>query len=51
VVSSIGWVVYEGKETVFGGGEAGPVTRKLYDLLTKIQLCEEKDPYGWVMEI
>jgi branched-chain amino acid aminotransferase len=51
VVSSIGRVVYEGKETVYGKGGVGPVTRKLYDLLTKIQLCEEKDPYGWVVEV
>jgi branched-chain amino acid aminotransferase len=51
VVSAIGWVVQEGRETVYQGGEVGPVTRKLYDLLTRIQLQEEKDPYGWVVEL
>lgn len=51
VVSSIGCVVYQGKEKVYHGGEVGPITRKLYDLLTGIQLCEEKDRYGWVVRV
>lgn len=51
VVSSIGTVVHEGRETVYGGGEVGPVTRRLYDLLTGIQTCEVPDPFGWVISV
>ncbi|MBL8026766.1 MAG: branched-chain amino acid aminotransferase [Fibrobacteres bacterium] len=51
VISSIGNIVVDGKEKVYCGGEVGPITRKLYDMLTKLQLCEESDPYGWVVEV
>lgn len=51
VVSSIGSITYQGREKVFGNFEAGPITRKLYDLLTHIQLQEEPDPYGWVVTV
>ncbi len=51
VISSIGWIDYEGRTTVYNKGEVGPITRRLYDMLTKLQLCEEKDPYGWVVQV
>ena len=51
VVSSIGSITFQGREKVYGAFSVGPVTKKLYDLLTKIQLCEEKDPYGWVVKV
>ncbi len=51
VVTSIGSIAFEGKEYVFNNFKVGPITQKLYDLLTKIQLGELKDPYGWVVNI
>jgi len=37
VVSSIGSITVEGKETVFNGFQVGKVTQALYDHLTRIQ--------------
>jgi branched-chain amino acid aminotransferase len=51
VVSPIGSITYTGKETVFNNFEVGKVTRALYDKLTRIQLCEEADPFGWVVPV
>jgi branched-chain amino acid aminotransferase len=36
-----------GKTYVYGDGEAGPVSTKLYNRLRAIQYGEEADPYGW----
>ncbi len=51
VISPIGTLVLDGREVVFQRGEVGPVTRKLYDLLTRIQLGEEEDSWGWTMSV
>lgn len=51
VVSSIGSISMNGREKVYNNFAVGPVTQKLYDMLTRIQLCEEKDPYGWVVKV
>lgn len=51
VVSSIGSISYKGKDTVYNDFTVGPVTQKLYDTLTKLQLQEIDDPYGWVVEV
>jgi branched-chain amino acid aminotransferase len=51
VVSPIGTLVLGERETVYQGGEVGPVTRKVYELLTKIQMGEAKDEWGWVEEV
>jgi len=51
VVSSIGSITFQGREKVYGAFSVGPVTRKLYDLLTKIQLTEEEDRFGWVEKV
>lgn len=51
VVSSIGSITCEGQETVFNGFEVGPITQALYDRLTRIQLCEEEDRFGWVVTV
>ena len=49
VVTPIGSIAFEGKEIVYNDFKVGVITQKLYDLLTKIQLREEEDPYGWVI--
>lgn len=51
VISPVGSLVLDGREVEFQGGEVGPVTRSLYDLLTGIQLGEAEDRWGWVEEV
>lgn len=51
VVSPIGSITYKGLEKVFADFKVGRVTRELYDHLTRIQLCEEEDRFGWVVTV
>mgnify|MGYP000126621041 CR=1 FL=1 len=51
VITPIGSIAFEGKEYVFNDFKVGEITQKLYDLLTKIQLAELDDPYGWVVNV
>src|SRR3990167_416093 len=51
VVTPIGSITYRGKETVFHRHETGPLTRKIYDTLRQIQLCEREDVFNWVERV
>ena len=53
VISPVGKIVDHGKEICFPSGmeEMGPVTRKLYDTLTGIQMGRIEAPEGWIKEI
>ena len=53
VISPVGKIVDHGKEICFPSGmnEMGPVTRKLYETLTGIQMGRIEAPAGWVHEI
>ena len=53
VISPVGKVVDHGKEICFSRGmeEMGPVTKKLYDTLTGIQMGHIKAPEGWIKVI
>ena len=53
VISPVGVVNDHGKDIVFGKGlaEAGPVTKKLLDTLTGIQLGTVEAPEGWIFKI
>jgi len=53
VISPVGKVVDHGKEICFPSGmdEMGPVTKKLYDTLTGIQMGRIEAPEGWICEI
>ena len=53
VISPVGKVVDHGKEICFPSGmtQMGPVTRKLYDTLTGIQMGSIKAPEGWIVEV
>ncbi len=53
VISPVGKVVDHGKEICFPSGmtEMGPITKKLYDTLTGIQMGTIKAPEGWVVEV
>lgn len=53
VISPVGKIVDHGKEICFPSGmtEMGPVTKKLYDTLTGIQMGRLEAPEGWIKEI
>lgn len=53
VISPVGKINDHGREICFPAGmeEMGPVTRKLYDTLTGIQMGTVDAPEGWIREI
>ena len=53
VISPVGKIVDHGKEICFPSGmdEMGPVTKKLYDTLTGIQMGRIEPPEGWIKVI
>ena len=53
VISPVGKIVDHGKEICMPAGmnETGPVTKKLYETLTGIQMGRIEAPAGWVHEI
>lgn len=53
VISPVGKIYDHGKEICFPSGmeDMGPVTKKLYDTLTGIQMGRIKGPEGWIKVI
>lgn len=53
VISPVGKIVDHGKEICFPSGmeKMGPITQKLYDTLTGIQMGRIEAPEGWIHEI
>ena len=53
VISPVGKINDHGKEICFPSGmdEMGPITKKLYDTLTGIQMGRIEAPEGWIKEI
>ena len=53
VISPVGKIVDHGKEICLPAGmdDMGPVTKKLYDTLTGIQMGRIEAPEGWIKEI
>ncbi|WP_077611052.1 branched-chain amino acid aminotransferase [Clostridium sp. Marseille-P2415] len=53
VISPVGKVVNQGKEICFPSGmeKMGPVTQKLFDTLTGIQLGTVQAPEGWIRKM
>lgn len=53
VISPVGKINDHGKEICFPSGmdDMGPVTKKLYDTLTGIQMGRIEAPEGWIVEI
>lgn len=53
VISPVGKVVTENGDICFPSGmnEMGPVTKKLYDTLTGIQMGHIEDKFGWLHEV
>ena len=50
VISPVGKIVDHGKEICLPSGmtEMGPITKKLYDTLTGIQMGRIEAPEGWI---
>ena len=53
VISPVGKIVDHGKEIVFPAGmeKMGPVTQKLYETLTGIQMGRLEAPEGWIRKM
>lgn len=53
VISPVGKIVDHGEEICLPSGmsDMGPVTKKLYDTLTGIQMGKLEAPEGWIVEI
>lgn len=53
VISPVGKIVDHGKEIILPSGmeKMGPITQKLYDTLTGIQMGRIEAPEGWIREI
>ncbi len=53
VISPVGKIYNHGEEICFPSGmeEMGPVTKKLYETLTGIQMGRIEAPEGWIVEI
>ena len=53
VISPVGKIVDHGKEICFPSGmeEMGPITKRLYETLTGIQMGKIEAPEGWIVEI
>ena len=47
VISPVGKLRYKDDVMVIGGGQIGPVSQKIYDTVTGIQLGKLDDPFGW----
>ena len=51
VISPVGELVYEDRKAEINGGVIGPVTQKLYDILTGIQWGKLPDEHGWIQTV
>lgn len=51
VISPVGQLGYKGKDYVMNGFKTGPVTQKIYDVITGIQYGKIKDKFGWIRKI
>ena len=53
VISPVGKIVDHGKEICLPAGmeDMGPVTKKIYETLTGIQMGRIEAPEGWIQEI
>ena len=53
VVTPVNKVVYKDRVASIGSPESpvGPVMKKLYDRVRSIQKGEEKDKFGWMVDV
>jgi branched-chain amino acid aminotransferase len=51
VISPVGKLRYKDDVMVIGDNKIGPVSQKLYDTVTGIQLGNLEDTFGWRVEV
>lgn len=51
VVSPVGLINYKNREHAINENSVGPLTRRLYDEILRIQYGEGEDPFGWRLKI
>ena len=51
VISPVGAIHYQGTDYAVADGQTGPISHRLYDELTGIQLGKRPDPFGWVVKV
>lgn len=51
VISPVGKLRYKDDVMVIGGGEIGPISQKIYDTVTGIQLGKVEDTFGWRVKV
>ncbi len=51
VISPVGELFWNNNKIIVSGGNTGELSMKLYDTLTAIQVGNEPDPFGWVVEV
>jgi len=51
VISPIGTIQHGARTATYCGGKVGETTRKLYDALVGIQLCQQPDRHGWITRV
>ena len=51
VISPVGLLSYKGREVTVGGNETGPLSKRLFDYLRRLQRGLEEDTRGWVERI
>ncbi len=51
IIAPVGAIAFQDRDTAIGNGEAGEMTRWLYDQITGIQRGEVADRFGWCRRI
>jgi branched-chain amino acid aminotransferase len=51
VISPVGELLWNNEKIIVSEGKTGELSMKLYNTLTAIQVGNEPDPFGWVMEV
>ena len=51
VLTSVGTLIYEGKDYAVGNGEIGPMATKLRAALNDIQWGKAEDKHNWLTKI
>jgi branched-chain amino acid aminotransferase len=51
VISSIGYLSWQGELITLSGGEIGELTGKIYDTITGIQKGQLEDTFGWTVKL
>lgn len=51
VISPIGQLTWKQEDLVLNNHETGPIAKRLYDTLTRIQYGEEEDRFDWIVPV